>query len=250
MPIFGLIGALAGLKGEKPIVPETNRVSFGREYLTSARENINLIPTLQELTSKANKAMATEQLKAMEQFMPGSTALMTKGTKGISNLLSGELPSDVKSFLERKAGEYGVSAGTGASSFTGAKGLRDLGLTSLQAFGQGLSAAQSWIAMANSGNQLNFTGLLQNPAQRASIRYNENQAQFNRDWMANQVEAMPSPKQQAAMQTLQNFDSITMTAFGGAAGGAMGAGMGGTQNYSGGYVGAGPAYWRSSYGYS
>lgn len=49
----------------------------------------------------------------------------------IAGALRGELPEDVQNLLAQQAAEYGVGSGTGGSQFAGYRGLRNLGLTSL-----------------------------------------------------------------------------------------------------------------------
>lgn len=49
----------------------------------------------------------------------------------ISGALKGELPEDVQNLLAQQSAEYGVGSGTQGSQFQGYRGLRNLGLTSL-----------------------------------------------------------------------------------------------------------------------
>jgi len=49
----------------------------------------------------------------------------------LASELKGELPQDVQNMLQQQAAEYGVGSGTQGSQFQGYRGLRNLGLTSL-----------------------------------------------------------------------------------------------------------------------
>lgn len=57
--------------------------------------------------------------------------LLQQTATGLSSDLSGEVPLDVQQMLEQQAAEYGVGSGTQGSQFAGYRGLRNLGLTSL-----------------------------------------------------------------------------------------------------------------------
>ncbi len=57
--------------------------------------------------------------------------LLQQTATGLSSDLAGQVPADVQNLLEQQSAEYGVGSGTQGSQFQGYRGLRNLGLTSL-----------------------------------------------------------------------------------------------------------------------
>lgn len=64
--------------------------------------------------------------------------------------LAGELPPDVLDLLQTQAAEYGISSGLPGSQFAGYRGLRNLGLTSLQRMDVGAQEMQPLFAQQSS----------------------------------------------------------------------------------------------------
>ncbi len=58
-------------------------------------------------------------------------ALLKQTATSLSGALRGELPQDVQDLLRQQAAEYGVASGMPGSQFQSYRGLRNLGLTSL-----------------------------------------------------------------------------------------------------------------------
>ena len=204
-----LLATLAmGLHKPKEI-PEVN-VDVGEEYTKTAKENISLIPTLAELTAKANTVLQDEQIKAMERLVPGVGGLISKGVSGTAELLKGRLPADVLDYLNRKTAEYATSSlgGSRGGSFEGAKFGSDLRGLSMQAFGQGLSAAQSWINMAKSAPQVDFTSMLINPQFRTQLKFQQEMFNTQIRGYNTKLAAMPEPWQQEVLNSTRALDSI------------------------------------------
>ncbi len=57
--------------------------------------------------------------------------LLQQTATGLSGDLAGQVPADVQNLLEQQSAEYGVGSGTQGSQFQGYRGLKNLGLTSL-----------------------------------------------------------------------------------------------------------------------
>lgn len=57
--------------------------------------------------------------------------LLDQTAQSLSGALRGELPQDVQDLLQQQAAEYGVASGFPGSQFAGYRGLRNLGLTSM-----------------------------------------------------------------------------------------------------------------------
>jgi len=117
-------------------------------------------------------------------------ALLKQTAASLGGALRGELPEDVQNLLRQQAAEYGVASGLGGSQFQAYRGLRNLGLTSLdrikgaegilgnqfinpaQAQSLALQAGTTRAGLAQAGNEL---------AQQLGIeqaRLGQNQSQF------------------------------------------------------------------------
>lgn len=223
---MNLIAGALGLLGKKPTVPPAPNVDIGTSQGKAIRSDLASMPDLATLTSKVNELSIDELMKNMEKFMPGYGKLLSQGTSDIASQLRGELPADVISQIKRSSAEKATSGGYEGSSVQSNLSARDLGLTSLNLIQRGLSSAESWMAMANkAAPQFDFTRMFISPAQQiAGDQWNE-VMRFNRDWMGNQIAAMPSPMEQAEAGALQSFGAMVDT-YGSMALGGMGGGVG------------------------
>lgn len=75
--------------------------------------------------------------------LPGLGEANTAATSNVLAQLRGELPQDVLEQIQNNAARFGVQSGMPGSQFAGNRGLRDLGLTSLQVQQQGLGNLNS-----------------------------------------------------------------------------------------------------------
>ena len=69
---------------------------------------------------------------------------------------------------------------------------RDLGLTSLDLIGKGIDAGSRWIATAKANTtapQFDPSSMFISPMQRIGVEQWNRTGQFQRDWMANQIES-------------------------------------------------------------
>jgi hypothetical protein len=227
-----LVNDALGLYGDKPKVPRFKPIDIGKETATASEENLAALPGVAEFSSQFNKLAGQQLRDALEGMLPGYSDLNAGITQQIKSLLSGQVPKDVENLLQRRAAERGLSIGAQGSEFGDNQFLRNLGLTSLQLTQQGLDSASRWIgqnaAMTPTYNMNQAFLPLQD---RIGLRERENQFAWQRNWLRNQVHAMPSPSQQAYAQGITSeFEMITQLAgsvAGYAAGGAAGGGGGG-----------------------
>lgn len=168
--------------GRRPVVPDFPSYSEALKKITAG--NLAALPSIISLGLKTTEGYSD----MMEAAYPGITNLKTLGTANIASMLSGELPESVQHILKTRSAEYGVGSGTGASEFSGARGLRDLGIETLRYIQAGLDSASHWIAQAQ-GQTFDISRMLLGP--QDAIRESENE--FQRDWLAEQVLKAPNP---------------------------------------------------------
>lgn len=226
--IFGMIGAAAGLAGSKPTVPNLPTIDPQQEQAKAISGNLAALPSAEKLASGVNLFNQQELLNMLTRSIPGYADIQKSESAAIQSLLKGEV-SDVNQRATQsaaKAAGLGITGSRAAESLT----LRDLGISSLAATEAGLSAADRWMrttdAMTNPG-LFNATSMFISPAQQIAVDTNERNATFNRDWLSNQISAMPGPLEKEAMGTLDYFDSLGKAALGAEMGGMLGGTMGG-----------------------
>lgn len=217
-----------GLYGDKPSVPKFKPIDIGKETAASITENTQNLPAVAEFAEKFNELSADQMLAALERMLPGYAGLRDAGTANIASLLRGEVPADVESRLSRKAAERGVTLGTAGSGMAESDFLRNFGLTSLQLTQQGLDSASRWMGEAASRTPVFNMGQAFVPiGTRIGLRAAEQQMGWQRDWLAQQIKAMPSPEQQAWSNAIASESSMLSSAAGSVVGGAAGGGGGG-----------------------
>lgn len=221
----------SGLKyflSDKPKVPEFKTVDFGQESADMLRENQANLPAAAQFAEKFNRLSSDQLNAALERMLPGYAGLRDKTTSNISSMLRGELPSDVENLINRQAAERGVSTGTSGSGFSEAGAVRNLGLTSLNLIQQGLDSAARWIESTASRTPVyNMANAFVPIQQRVNLRAQENQFKFQRDWLKNQIAAVPWGIEGWAINLADRIESIGYQVVSSYAGGGMGGGGGG-----------------------
>lgn len=222
-----VIAGLAGLLGDKPRVPRAPSVDPQREQETAIQGNLDILPQLQDLAAQWNRFSTEDLMKNLEIALPGYGRMLREGSDKIMSFLRGEIPKDVSDQVSRRSAERATAGGYAGSPAGDALEARDLGLTSLSVIGQGLSAAERWMAQAQSRTpQYNFASMFITPQQQVAYeQWNEVQ-RFNTQWLRNQIKAMPSAMDQALTGALEGFGSIIDMAGSVYTGGMMGGGGG------------------------
>lgn len=224
----------SGLKfflSDKPKVPKFERIDFEQEQADAIAQNTAALPGLSALADQTNR-ISTDQLNAaLERMLPGYGAMRNKVTENIGSYLRGEIPIDVQRGIERRAAEKGISTGTAGSQFDEFGELRNLGITSLELQQQGLNAAGRWLeSIASRTPTFNITSMFISPQERIAVKQQENQFQFQRNWLRNQIKAVPWGVEGWAINLADRIESIgyqVVSAYAG--GGMMGGGGGGGQ---------------------
>lgn len=171
--ITGLLGAMSMRKK----YPLWEKMDLSQEVGKSNKTNEANLAANESLVSKAN-TFNQDQLTAMlEKAMPGYAALQKKQSGLISDMLSGKLPQGTVDEINRSSAAYGVSSGTKGSQFAGYRGLRQLGIASMQYAQQGLSAADRWIARTTQtgmAQPINVASMFISPMQQAQWDLQQN----------------------------------------------------------------------------
>jgi hypothetical protein len=208
-------------------------------------ENLKNLPAASAFADKFNQLSGDQLNAALERMLPGYASLRDKSTSNISSMLRGELPTDVENLIERQSAERGIDTGTSGSDFGEFGAVRSLGLTSLELTQKGLDSAMRWIESSASRTPVyNMASSFVPISQRVNIRAQENQFQFQRDWMKNQIDAVPWGVEGWAINLADRIESIgyqVVASYAGAytGGGGMMGGGGGGGGAAGGAAGGG-----------
>lgn len=221
--------------GSKPKVPTLPTLNLGTEQQKSIAANQAALPGAEALVGKSNQFSIDQINKMLEQAIPGYSNIAKTISSNIASEVSGQIPSDVQQQLQDSTAAQALAGGYGGSGAHGNLVARDLGLTSLNLTQQGLSSMESWTKTAASiyePSMISVGSMFITPQQQASFDVSQNEAQFQRQWMQNQISAMPAPWSADLHQTVAEV----LSAYGGggtqgnpymSAGGAGGGGFGG-----------------------
>jgi hypothetical protein len=237
----------SGLKyflSDKPKVPKFERVDIGKETKTAAEENLAALPSVAAFAEKFNQLSGQQLRDQLEGMLPGYSNLSAAITKQIQSYMRGEVPSDVENLLQRRAAERGISIGGQGSEFNENQFLRNLGLTSLQLTQQGLDSASRWIAQNASMTPVYNMNQAFLPIQdRIGLKERENQFAWKRNWLKNQIAAVPWGVEGWAINLADRIESIGYQVVSSYAGMATGGGMGGGGGGGGGGDQSAPMQW-------
>src|ERR1051326_6124692 len=176
--LVDLISGLLGGWGSKPKVAQFHPLSYGQEQSKSIGSNLTNFDQIAALGDKYRQFQSSQ----MEALLPGYSKNLAKGEADTSKLLdvadqmlSGYLPPDVISQIERSDAFQSLSGGYAGSQMGRNLTARDLGLTSLDLMkqgasmlGQGGNSAQQWAGLAR-GETLDPMSMFVNPQQEASF---------------------------------------------------------------------------------
>lgn len=226
------IGDLFGVYGDKPVVPYFVPTDTGRSQKTAIGNNLGSFDMSSRLASKTNAFNQEEAQKAFNEFTGGQGAgMFSKANENIDDYLSGIVPDDVSSAINRSSAAKALGGGFGGSQMHGDLTARDLGLTSLdlQKFGvQALPGIISSQQSSRGARMMDPSSMFVTPTQQLGIDERYNDSLFDRNWMANQVEAMPDPTSVAYAQGISSDIGGVTSALGSMYGGGGGGGGGGS----------------------
>lgn len=210
-------GVLGFFFGDKPNVPALDVVSPDIVQGETIAGNLASIPGATKLAGQVNQFSMDQILKALEFALPGG---LGKAQGNIAAQLSGTMdPEDTQALIRNAtASGYGKGFNFGAGGIGRNLVLRDLGLGVQQQKQRGF---QNFLALgqATRAPQFDLTSMFLTPSQRLATAIQQNEQQFNRDWLKAQIDASPNPAGAFSMQLLME----AVKAFAGAAGSGMGA---------------------------
>lgn len=115
---------------------------------SAARENVNALPDIAQITQLINSINQTAQQASNAGRIPGGRGLESQSSGNIGQALRGQLPQDVINLIGQQAAERGAMTGSPMGPGSNASFLRSLGRTSLDMMGTG----QNWLSEANARN--------------------------------------------------------------------------------------------------
>lgn len=240
---FNPSGILKDIYGSKPVVPDLPAVTLPEAQQKALDANIAAYPKAAKLGR-----LAQEQLKAMAEFaIPGFGGIGTQIAKNLAAGARGEIPTDLMQSVWRgDAGrllQSGVGGGVGPGSAGRNLVARDLGLTSYGIQQDTLKSTESWLAAMEhlySPSAAIFTNMFITPEKEYASEERERDLQFQRNWLVNQISAMPDPVARGVYDTVMELVGDVLSIYSGGAkhqsyqpnyggsGGGMGGGDGGT----------------------
>lgn len=228
-----LISNALGFFGSKPKVPTLADVNPDLIQKETTAGNIANFADIAKLATQTN-TFNQEQLEAlMDRALPGVRESIQQN---IGSMARGEVPKDVAAAVTRYGAQRGLGALTTGSQFSNNLTARDIGLTSLNLIDKGLSSAESWLQRAQAP-QMDVSAMFFSPQQRLAAAELQQARKFDRDVMAAQVKAMPSPGEIAISRELDRM----MNSFAAVGLGALG-NMGGVAKDTGAFPSASQQY--------
>jgi len=197
MPSF-----LESIFGSKPKIPQLGKVDTGKSQMDAIAGNIAAEPQAAQLAD-----LTREQLEKMLMATMGPEWAQTKDQigKNILSMSRGEIPEDVSAAVQRNAAGQSLMGGYAGSGMSRNLAARDLGLTSLDITQKALGSAESWLAanerMLSPATAV-YTSMFIDPKFKYMADVEERNTQFQRQYLENQIKAMPDPVMNAVYQAV------------------------------------------------
>ena len=216
------MGILSSIFGKRPVVPPFDPISIDEQQTGAIEGNINAVGKAAELARLQQEADQENLLGGIRAAFPGYDDYVSGTTDVIQQLMSGEVPEQVRRQIQNQRAAMGVSTGTSGSQRLEFSTARDLGLTSLDLTMKGLQTGSQFFQQQRAGAvaaPMSVTSMFQSPAARLAHATSERSMRFQRDYAANKVAASPSP-------VASSLFNIGMAMVGGMVGGPAGAAVG------------------------
>lgn len=185
-------------------VPEWTGINVGDVQAKTIEDNLKNLDEAAKLSSKATELGAKEIEALLEFAAPGALSPFRESTAA---LLRGELPQDVSNSVLRSGAARNLALGVSGSNFGANLTLRDLGITSLQAQQQG-AGQLGQLASLFGPAYVPASSMFFSPQQRADIAMWDAERQWQRDYLAAQVDAQPEGWQAALGNALMVGGSV------------------------------------------
>lgn len=233
-------GFLSSIFGSKPSVPTLPSLNLPAEQQKALAANIAAIPGAEEIAGKVDLFNQQQIDQMLENVIPNYKAITGNIGQNIEALTAGQIPTDVSQEVQRSDAARAIGGGFAGSEAQRNLTARDLGLTSLDLTSRGLASAESWMRTAASiyePGMFNVASMFISPAQQAQFDVSEREAQFQRQWMQSQINAMPDPTVRGLYDTTMTIIGEALSAYGGGAGYSssnVAGGKGSSTDFSGG----------------
>lgn len=224
---------LGGLISGKPTIPTLTTYDLGDEQSKAIAANAKNLPAAENLAANVNNFNENQIQSMLEKAIPGYSNIKGKVSGNIQDLLAGKIPKDVSDLLQTSDASKAIGGGYSGSGSHANLVARDLGLTSLQLTGQGLSAAESWLGTIGQLNQpgtFNLSSMFITPQQYFAADTQNAESQFQRNYVSNMNDWQHSFNYflgKDVSDTMNTIQSAAMSMLGGGMGGMMGGGGGG-----------------------
>jgi hypothetical protein len=189
------------LFGEKPKVPTFTPIDPTAEQANAVAGNQQNLPGAENLASGVNQFNIDQLAKALQFSLPGG---LQQSQANILSQLKGEIGPEASAAISSSSVAKGFGMGVGGKSGLGRNLVaRDLGIASRGIQQQGF---QNFLSLAGATRpaMMDPTSMFLTPQQRVSTAIQQNEQLFNRNWLASQIDAAPSPAgaftQQLVMQ--------------------------------------------------
>lgn len=218
---------VGGLLQQAPDVPQFRPIDTTKMQEKAVAGNIANFADISRLAGDTNMFNQQQLNQMLESAVPGYRSMVSNIGGRINEMLSGKLPDDVMGNIERSAAHRSLSGGYGGSGMARNLVARDLGLSTLDLISKGIDAGSRWIATAKSSTvapQFDVSSMFITPSQRIQTAMFNREGKFNRDWLANQVDAEYDWRTVlggAIKSTDQQITNTAMSMAGSAAGGAI-----------------------------
>jgi hypothetical protein len=193
------MGFLSGLFGSTPSVPKWNDVSLTGAQTQAIGANQASLGSIENLATGVNQFNQEQLTQLLNSIMPGWSGAAATAGKNIASELKGEIPTDVSQAIQSSDAAKALTGGFGGSGLAGNLTARDLGLTSLDLTGKGLSSLESWTGMIDkmfAPGEFNIASMFISPEQEFEDTFKNQEMSWGAQWMQNQVNAQGDPAMQ------------------------------------------------------
>lgn len=160
------MGADAAKKRKKELekIAQTPGVDLGATYGDVTKAGMAGLPAANELSAGMNMGAMNSMTNVMGSAIPGWSGLQSTRAGAVGSMLRGEIPQDVSDQVFRRGASKSVAGGYGGSEAGRNLVSRDLGLTSLDILGRGMTGMESMVRstplprLTQASDILNITG--------------------------------------------------------------------------------------------
>src|SRR5688500_8844710 len=106
MALGQMLGAMGGLAGEKPEVPEFTPIDLGDVLKDTTGANLANFSDIRDLTNMVNRLNVNQDIKTLERLFPGARDIIGQASATIQSQMRGEIPEDVQRQLTNLNAEH------------------------------------------------------------------------------------------------------------------------------------------------